>query len=290
MKKLWIVGVVAASLGLSACGATASLNDAVSSLGASPYLQVHLSGNAAGPDSTAAQQVLGALSVDLSYANPTGASLADSQGTANAEIIVNAGGAALVDIRVVDSNVYAMFNVSALSNIPDETLPATETAELQLLFGGRWFEAPASLLNSYVPNSAAATATATKERALGTKLIDDLTSLISDTSYTTLASGGYSQSGTLDSVVKAVWPTIAAADNSLTMPSTVPGTYAITVTTSGNTATGGSIAITAPDGTAGNQTVSLAATAAHASDPIVAPTGATIITPALLKGLLAQAT
>ena len=86
MKKLWIVGVVAASLGLSACGATASLNDAVSSLGASPYLQVHLSGNAAGPDSTAAQQVLGSLSVDLSYANPTGASLADSQGTANAEM------------------------------------------------------------------------------------------------------------------------------------------------------------------------------------------------------------
>jgi hypothetical protein len=141
-----------------------------------------------------------------------------------------------------------------------------------------------------VPNSAAATATATKERALGTKLIDDLTSLISDTSYTTLASGGYSQSGTLDSVVKAVWPTIAAADNSLTMPSTVPGTYAITVTTSGNTATGGSIAITAPDGTAGNQTVTLTATVAHASDAIVAPTGATIITPALLKGLLAQAT
>ena len=290
MKNLWIAGVVAASLGLSACGATASLNDAVTSLGSSPYLQVHLSAAAAGPGTTQAQQMLSALSVDLSYQNPTGASLASSQGAANAELIVNAGGAALIDVREVASNVYVMLNLSALSNVPDESLSPTETSALELLFGGRWFELPASLINSYVPQGAAATATAAKERALGSKIIDDLTTLISDTSYTTLASGGYSQTGTLASVVKAVWPTIAAADGDLTTPSDVPGTYAVTITTSGSSTTGGSVAITAPGATGVDETVTLNATVAHASDDIAAPTGATVITPALLKGLLAQAT
>jgi hypothetical protein len=289
VKKFWIVGVLAASLGLSACGATASLNGAVASLGSSPDLQVHLTGSAAGPDSTEAQQVLGALSVDLHYSNPTGASLAAAKGAANAELIVNAGGAALVDVRVVDANVYATLNVSALANVPDANLSATETSALQLLVGGRWFEFPASLLNSYVPKGTAATATTAKDRQFATNLIDDLTTLISDTSYTTLPSGGYSQSGTLASVVKAVWPTIAAATGQPTMPSDVPGTYAITVTTSSTTATGGSVSITAPDPSGGTDTVSLAATVAHANDAVVAPTGATIITPALLKGLLAQA-
>jgi hypothetical protein len=291
VKKFWIVGVLAASLGLSACGATASLNSAVASLGSSPDLQVHLIGSAAGPDSTEAQQALGALSVDLNYSNPTGASLAAAKGAANAELIVNAGGAALLDVRVVDANVYATLNVSALANVPNANLSATETSALQLLVGGRWFEFPASLLNSYVPKGAAATATATaaKDRRFATNIIDDLTTLISDTSYTTLAGGGYAQSGTLASVVKAVWPTIAAATGEQTMPSDVPGTYAITVTTSGTTATGGSVSITAPDPSGGTDTVSLTATVAHASDAVVAPTGATIITPALLKGLIAQA-
>jgi hypothetical protein len=288
VKKFWIVGVLAASLGLSACGATASLNSAVASLGSSPDLQVHLTGSAAGPDSTEAQQALGALSLDLNYSNPTGASLATAKGAANAELIVNAGGAALLDVRIVDADVYATLNVSALANVPNANLSAAETSALQLLVGGRWFEFPASLLNSYVPK-AAATATTAKDRRFATNIIDDLTTLISDTSYTTLAGGGYSQSGTLASVVKAVWPAIAAATGQQTMPSDVPGTYAITVTTSGTTATGGSVSITAPDPSGGTDTVSLTATVAHASDAVVAPTGATIITPALLKGLIAQA-
>ena len=70
----------------------------------------------------------------------------------------------------------------------------------------------------------------------------------------------------------------------------VPGTYTITLTTSGTTATGGSIAITAPNATKGNASVELDATMTHDSDAIAAPTGSTVITPSLLKGLLAQAT
>ena len=290
MRKLWIVGAVAASLGLAACGATATLDAAVASIGSSADLQVHLTGSVTGPGSAEAQQVLGALSVDLDYANPTGAPLAQSQGAANAEMIVNAGGAALLDVREIDSNVYVMLNVTALSNIPDATLSAAQASALQLLVGGRWFELPASLINSYVPKSDAATATAAKERALGTKVVDDLTTLISDTTYTTLSGGGFSQTGSLESVVKAVWPTIAALDPGATMPDAVPGSYTISVTTSGTTATGGSITITAPNGTSGTDSATVTTTVAHASVAVVAPTGATIITPALIKSLLSQAT
>jgi hypothetical protein len=57
---------------------------------------------------------------------------------------------------------------------------------------------------------------------------------------------------------------------------------------SGVTATGGSIEITAPSGSSGNASVGIHAAVTHDADTVVAPTGATIITPSLLKSLLAQ--
>lgn len=288
MRKLWLVGLVAASLGLSACGATATLNGAVASLGSSPDLQVHLTGAVSGDVSTAAQPVLSALSIDLNYSNPTGAPLAQSPGSANAEVVVNAGGAALIDIREVGRDVYAMLDVSALANIPSAKLSSAETAALELLVGGRWFEFPASLISSYAPTGDAATMT--KERQLSTQILDDLAALIDGTSYTTLSDGGYSQTGSLASVVKAVWPTIASVDPQGTMPSDVPGSYTVTVTTSGTTATGGSVSITAPNGTSGTERATLTATVAHANEAVIAPTGAIVVTRTLLQGLLAQAT
>ncbi len=51
MKASWIAGFVVASLGLSACGATATIHSAVSSLGSSPDVQIHLTGTVTGPGS-----------------------------------------------------------------------------------------------------------------------------------------------------------------------------------------------------------------------------------------------
>jgi hypothetical protein len=67
----------------------------------------------------------------------------------------------------------------------------------------------------------------------------------------------------------------------------VPGTYTLTLTNSGSVATGGSISITAPEGSGspGNATVTLTAAVTHDNDAIVAPTNATVITPALLQQL-----
>ena len=292
MRKMMIVGLVGASLGLASCGAQASIDQAVSSLGSSPDLQLHFTGSASGPDAAQVQKVLSTLSLDMNYSNPSGAALSQSSGTANAEILVNAGTQTLADVRVVDSNLYVLVNISAVADIPGVTLPATQVAALQLILGGRWFELPKSLLTSIAPApSATSTAQAAKVAAAERTILDDLSNLIANTAYTTLPNGGYSQTGTLASVVKAVLPTIQSLSGSTLPSTTVKGNYTLTVTASGSNATGGSISVTAPSGVTGqgNDTVGLNVTVAHASLSIVAPTGATIITPSLFQGLLSQA-
>jgi hypothetical protein len=289
MKKSLIVVFAAAALGLSACGATATLNGAVSSLGSSPDLQVHVTASVSGAGTAQEQQELSALSLDVDYANPTGANLSQSDGKANAELIVNAGGSALVDLREVNDALYLEVNVSALSNIPSINLSASDLAAAQLLLGGRWFEIPISLLTSLSPDTAKIHAQTSKEQAAAKKIADAFEKLIDTTPYTTLSGGGYSQTGSLQSVLQALLPTIESLGGSAPNLATVKGSYTLSLTTSGSTATGGSITITAPNGTQGNASVTLTATVAHASDAIVAPTGATVVTRALLNSLLAQA-
>ena len=292
VRKMMIVGLVGASLGLASCGAQASIDQAVSSLGSSPDLQLHFTGSASGPDAAQVQKVLSTLSLDMNYSNPSGAALSQSSGTANAEILVNAGTQTLADVRVVDSNLYVLVNVSAVADISGVALPASQVASLQLILGGRWFELSKSLLTSIAPApSATSTAQAAKVAAAERTILDDLSTLIANTAYTTLPNGGYSQTGTLASVVKAVLPTIQSLSGSTLPSTTVKGNYTLTVTASGSNATGGSISVTAPSGVTGqgNDTVGLNVTVAHASLSIVAPTGATIITPSLFQGLLSQA-
>ncbi|MCU1362746.1 MAG: hypothetical protein JWM55_574 [Acidimicrobiaceae bacterium] len=289
MKKFLIVGFAGAALGLSACGATASLDGAVSSLGSSADLQVHVTASASGAGTAQAQPVLNALSLDVDYSNPTGAPLSQSDGKANVEMIVNAGGTPFVDAREVSGALYLEVNVSVLSKIPSVSLSASEVAAAQLLLGNRWFEVPTSLLASSFKETSTIKADATKEQAAATKIADALEKLVDTTPYTTLSSGGYSQTGSLASVAQAVLPTIESLGGSSSGANSVKGTYTLTLTTSGTSATGASVAITAPNGTHGDATVDLTATLAHASDSVVAPANPTVVTRSMLEGLLAEA-
>ncbi len=288
-QKVLAVGIVAASLGLASCGVKASLDQAVASLGAQSSVQIHLSASAAGPGSSQVEKVMSVLSLDMSYSSPNGTALSDSAGNINSDIKVNVGNQSLAEIRQVDSNLYVTFDASAISSIPGVNISPTEIASIQLIAGGRWFEIPKSLLNSYIPSSTGAKAKAAKEVAISRQIIDDITSVIAATPYKTLPGGGYSQSGTLESIVKAVLPTIKSVTSRPINLSSVKGTYEISVTLSGSTATGGSIRITAPSGMGGNASIALETTVTHASNNITAPSGATVITPALLKGLMSQA-
>jgi hypothetical protein len=288
VRTSWIAGIVAASLGLSACGATATIHSAVASLGSSADVQIHLTATASGPGTAEAQGALGVLSLDMDYSNPTGSALS-SNTAVNSEITVDVGTQTLADVREMSGNVYLLVNLSALSGIPSLNLPASEVSALQLLLGGRWFEFNKTLIDSYVARASTTTAETAKETAAVKKILDALSSLVNKTPYTSLPSGGFSQTGSLEKVVKAVLPTIESFAGTTLHPGTVKGTYTITLTTSGTTATGGSITITAPDGTLGNASVGLSATVTHNSDSISAPSGATIITKSLIKELLSQA-
>jgi len=289
MKKLWIVGAVVSSLVLAACGVTASIDQAVSSIGASPNLQVHLTASASGAGSAQAQGVLSALSMDMRYSSTNGGALAQSGGLVNAEITVNSSTQTLLDVRQVDKNLYVQINVTALASIPGIGATAQQLAAIQLLIGGRWFEFPQNLLKSYLPTTTVSAARLSKEQAAARAMLDALSTLISNTPYKTLAGGGYSQTGTLDSVVNAVLPALNGLTGKSLAPSSVKGTYTMGFSMSGATATGGSLSITAPNGTKGDATVRVDATLTHDAQSVSAPSGATVITPALLTELMSQA-
>jgi hypothetical protein len=284
LRKLALVaGLVATSVALSACGsasAKATLHELVGSLGSSPDLQVTLTASAAHTPSAEAPKVLGVFSVEMLYENPSGGALSRSGGNANSEFVVKVSGTPLLDIREVDSNVYAYANASAISSIPGVKLSGAELAEINLVLGGRWFEFPKSLIEKALPTTSASKAENEKVRSVEVKLIDDVVNVIVTTPSTKLASGGYSQTGTLQSIVSAVEPTLldlTGHRNDTSAP--IGGTYELTVLTSGTSATGASISITAASGA----TVGLAALFAHAEDAIAAPTHATVITPQLLS-------
>jgi hypothetical protein len=296
VRRYWIAGVVAATLGLSACGTAATtdtINSAVSSLSSSQYLQVHFTATASGTGSAEAQPYLKLLSFDVNYVNPSGAAISQAT-TPDAEITFNVGSQALLDLREINGDAYVEIDVSALSSIPSANIPAGDLAAAQLLIGGRWFELTKGFekteLKSLVPTSTTLTpAQQAKDEATSKKLISALTTLIDNGNSTALAAGnGYSETGSLESVVNALYPTLASIDPSVSKPTDVKGTYDLTLTTSGSTATGGSLTITVP-GSSGDQSVGLQATVTHNNDPIVTPTNPTVVTPALIKGLLSDA-
>ena len=293
MRKLVLVlGAVVASLGLSACGTTtkATINQSLASLGAQSDLQIHFSASVTGSGVAEAQRVLNVVSMDTRYANPSGAPLSQANGKDDAEIILNVGPKSLLDLRVIKGNVYLKVDLATVSSIPGLPISAQEQAQLaaaQLFLGGKWFEVPGTLLKSELPKSAAAKAQAAKDQGIERTILDAVSNLIDKGHAKSLSGGGYSETGTLESVLKAIEPTIVGLDPSAATAGPVPGTYTLTLTNSGSVATGGSISITAPagGGAAGSATVSLKAAVTHDSDPIDVPTGVTVITPALIRQL-----
>ena len=297
MRKFWMFGgVVAASLGLAACGTSpATLNSAVSSLSSSPDAEISISASASGPDTAQAQPYLSAISLDATFVNPTGAALSTAT-SLNSEVTVNIHNTALLDLRTVGGNLYVLINASALHGIASLPISANDLSAADALFGGRWFEFPKSLLNSYLRSERAklkaegATPPATaKEVQEEQTIMAALTKFVENTPSTTLASGGFSETASLQAFVNALWPTVEGLDPSgAATPTDVKGSYTLTLSTSGSTVTGGSISITAP-GRGGNDTVGLQATVAHNGATVVAPSNATVLSESVLKGLLNEA-
>jgi hypothetical protein len=285
--KIFSVGAVIASLTLAACGATASLNSAISSVSASQYLQVHFTASISGADSQKAEPIISALSYDVIESSTSGQALSQSTGQVNTEIDVNAGTQALASIRIIGTNLYFEVNAQVLSSLPGVNLPSQTLAAIELLLDNRWFEVPASLIAASEPTQPTKAQTA-KEQAIVQQIVNDLTGVIEANNYTTLPGGGFSQTGTLQSIVTAVLPAVEKLDGNTPNPGKVPGTYTVAIKMSGSTATGASISVTAPNGSLGNSTVEIDATIAHAATIVSAPADATTITPAIIAQLEGQ--
>jgi hypothetical protein len=229
--------------------------------------------------------------MDVHYASTSGGPLSQANAKANSEVIFNVGAKPLLDARQVNSNLYVELDLSTITSIPGlplTTQQQSQLAALQLLLGDKWFELPGSLIASELPSSVAAKATATQERAIGRTIVDALTTLIEKGHARSLASGGYSETGTLESVLQALEPIIASLDPSASTVGPIKGTYTLTLTDAGSVATGGSVSITAPEGSvaAGDATVTLSAEVAHDNVSVDRPSTFTVITPALIKQLL----
>ncbi len=287
MRKLLLVfSVVAASLGLAACNSitAATLDQTVASLGSSANLQVRLTASASGPGTVQVRKLLEGVSLEVNFSNPSGAALSQSAGAVNSELVVNLSDTKLLDVRVIDANLYLQFDLSSLTSIPGVALTPTQLATAQLVIGGRWFELSKSLLTSQMP-STASTAKASDLEAVARTILNALAKVIDTSPATAIASGGYSEAGTLQSIVDAFAPMLQKLVPSSIAPDTVKGSYRLTLATSNEGATGGALSITAPNGTSGDVTLNLSATVGHASIAVDTPQGATLITPTLINQL-----
>jgi hypothetical protein len=294
MKKYSLVaGVLVAALALSACGSSpaarkASLDAYVTSLGSSSNLQVKFTGGFSGAQSAKASKILKALSFQMNFSNATGQPLSQSADTTNLELLAFVNGQSFVDLRAIDKNAYFKINVNELANIPGISLSASQLAAVQLAFGGRWFELTQSAIDSVAPPSDQSNVNATKDRAIAAKIIDALTNYIDTAPYKNPSSGHFTIHDTVLSFEKALYPEIKNLDPTVTAPPATDKNESFTlgISEAGGSATGASISVTAPNGTAGNSTGTFAATFTHANETVSAPTGATVVTQALLHELL----
>ena len=289
MKAVTLLGMLAAgALGLSACGVQATVDQAVTSLGASPYLQLHVTGSlsSADPTSADAQAVVKDLSLTLDYASTNGANLSAAGSSVDSEVVLAVSGSTVLDLRAIGGNLYVEFNLAPLASLPGLNVPPTSIAAAGQMLDGRWFEVPQSLLSQFAAAHQPSSAQAAKAQSLARAAIKALATLVEKSPYTS-SNGTFTESGSLQSVVNALAPVLGPATGATTP--TVPGTYSISLTTSGSSATGGSITITSP-GTAAHPaaspvSVTLQATASHDTLSVATPAGAIVVTPSMISQL-----
>ncbi len=287
MRKYVIIGAVAAGLGLSACGATpATLDSTLSSVSSQPALELHITASFSGPGAAKLEQYANDISLDVVEVNPSGGDLTQTSAL-DEDVTVNVGSGALLELRDVAGNAYAKIDLSTLSSLPDVDISPSDIAAFNLLFGGRWFEVPASLIKSLVAKEQTSTTPTKQETQDVNTLRQAIIHIIETTHSTSVSGGGYSETATLASFVHKLWPTIQSLGISgVSEPTGVKGSYTLSMTTSGSTLTGASVSISAPDSSgSGNDTVALTTTVSHNSESITAPAGATVVTKQLIQEL-----
>jgi len=138
--------------------------------------------------------------MDARYATTSGNPLSQAKNMFDSEVIFNVGTKSLLDLREIDSNLYVELDLSTVSQIPGLPLTAQTSPNWGLCncsstaSGLRFRE----IAGSELPTSTAAKAKVAQEQAIERKIFDALSKLIDDGHATSLSSGGYSETGTLN--------------------------------------------------------------------------------------------
>ncbi|MBU6515835.1 MAG: hypothetical protein KGQ78_08075 [Acidobacteria bacterium] len=287
IRKAKLMAIVAgASLGLSACSVPVALSDTNATLGASQFLQVHLTANLFAHGASAAKviKVLKKLSFDQNYQSANGAPLGTALNSARSELIISNATERVATIVDVNSNEYLNVNIPSLAHIPGLGLSATKLAPVNLLLGGRWIEFPHSLLAKYETSTLHLKPTAALAAKNEIQVVDALVSFLAKQPTTTTATG-YTQTGTLASLVNALTPLLKSTVATPITTTAAKGSYKLALTMSGNVATAASLAVTTPNGKYGDATLTLTGTFARDNVPVTTPSNALVITNSLIKQL-----
>ena len=287
IRKAKLMAIVAgASLGLSACSVPVALSDTNATLGASQFLQVHLTANLFAHGASAAKviKVLKKLNFDLNYQSANGAPLGTALNSARSELIISNATERVATIVDVNSNEYLNVNIPSLAHIPGLGLSATKLAPVNLLLGGRWIEFPHSLLAKFETSTLHLKPTAALAAKNEIQVVDALVSFLAKQPTTTTATG-YTQTGTLASLVNALTPLLKSTVATPITTTAAKGSYKLALTMSGNVATAASLAVTTPNGKYGDATLTLTGTFARDNVPVTTPSNALVITNSLIKQL-----
>jgi hypothetical protein len=206
---------------------------------------------------------------------------------APSEISVSYRGQQLGQIRYVANRIYAFLDVAHWASLPIGWNASTRAKlnDLNLAFGGRWFEVPTSTVAKMAPKGAG-TVTPSKIRGIVTDTIGKLVGSL-DLSEVPLPGGNerFAERGSLSSltgafsqVAKALHAT--APTSAAGMPQ---GTYFLSMSTAGAGRYIADVEMAIATDQGQSFTAELAFT--HAAVPVVTPANAVVVTPSMLASL-----
>ena len=292
MRRSWKMLAVAAtaSLGLSACSIPVALSQTQKTVGGSAYLQVHFHATLVSQDQ-AVQRWAGALdhlTFDFNEQSVTGTPLASSLSSVNQSLVVSHGAAHVATILEHKSDFYVDVNFAALSEIPGAGNNARTLASLNFLLGNRWIELPFSLVAQYVHSTSHLTLTRSSLLIDENLLLNGFVGFLARIPATT-NSRGFSESGSLSTLIHALTSRLPSFAKPLAAPSSLTGSYDLSVAMSGSQASSATLQISVPSVTHGVSAVRVFASFAHQDVAIVTPNSPLVITPALVQQLSGSA-
>ena len=288
MRRSWKMLAVAAtaSLGLSACSIPAALSQTQKTVGDSAYLQVHFHATLVS-EGQAVQRWAGALdhlTFDFNEQSVTGKPIASSLSQVNQSLVVSHGAAHVATILEHKSDFYVNVNFAALSEVPGAGNNVGTLTSLNFLLGNRWIELPFSLVAHYVRSTSHFTMTRSSLPVDENLLLNEFVGFLAQVPPTA-NSRGFSESGSLSTLIHALTSRLPIFATYLPVPSTLTGSYDLSVAMSGSRASSATLQISVPSVTHGDSVLRVFATFAHQDIAVATPNNPLVITPALVQQL-----